>query len=600
MSARFASWFVLMAVLPATLVPALEVEKVDSEKYFHERAGVIVKDFLDWRPGNAAALGLHEYDGKAVIPTAEAVAAELKRLKRAHAEIASLETALVKTKATGPALLEARVLRAALAGEIFSIDEMHAYTRNPMTYAAGFDVSIYFKRDFAPLEQRLESATRILGKAGELYAAARINLDEVLPRSYVETAILIARGTAEFVSRDLLETVRTQVDGAKAPEARLTEKAAALEVAALRVRDDAKDFADWLERERLPKADASFALGKEKFRRFLASTELVDLDPEKILAIGQAELKREQARFAAAARVIDPIKPAIEVFKQVQRDHPTAEKLIPEIAARLESARAYVVAHDLVTIPSEVRARVEETPRFLRASTFASMDSPGAFEERAKDAYYYVTPVEPTWSKEQAEEWLTAFNYATADSVNVHEAYPGHYVQFLHVTASEASRIGKIFTSYGFVEGWAHYAEQMMVEEGFGAVDGDKVAAAKTKLGQSDEALLRICRLCTAVMLHCQGASVEDAAKFFRENCYYEAKPSMQEAVRGTFDPGFLNYTLGKLQILKLRDDWRKQEGAKFTLKRFHDELLRHGSPQVRLLRGVMLRDAKSHDQILK
>ena len=284
----------------------------------------------------------------------------------------------------------------------------------------------------------------------------------------------------------------------------------------------------------------------------------------------------------------------------VQKDHPTAEDLLPNAARGLEEIRDFLKAKDLITLPSEVRAQVRETLPFARATSFASMDTPGPFETKATEAYYYITPVEKDWTPKQAEEWLTAFNFPTTAVVSIHEAYPGHYVQFLHLNASKASRVGKIFSSYAFVEGWAHYTEQMMIEEGFGTQGGDKVRAAKIRLAQSDEALLRVCRLCSSIMLHCQGKSVDEAAKFIEDNCHYEPKPARSEAVRGTFDPGYLNYTLGKLQILKLRADWKRQEGDKFTLKRFHDELLRHGSPPIRLLRAVMLRDPAEHGKVLE
>ena len=223
------------------------------------------------------------------------------------------------------------------------------------------------------------------------------------------------------------------------------------------------------------------------------------------------------------------------------------------------------------------------------------MDTPGPFERKATEAYYYVTPVEKDWPASQKEEWLTAFNYYTTDVVSIHEAYPGHYVQFLALNASPATRLEKIFTSYAFVEGWAHYTEQMMIEEGFGA-DGaasqaDPLRAAKYRLAQSDEALLRLCRLCVSIQTHCQGMTVEDATRFFEQNCYYEHKPARQEAIRGTFDPGYLYYTLGKLQILRLRRDYQRQQGSAFSLQKFHDELLRHGAPPLRLLRELMLTD---------
>jgi uncharacterized protein (DUF885 family) len=334
---------------------------------------------------------------------------------------------------------------------------------------------------------------------------------------------------------------------------------------------------------------------------------MVTATPEQILTIGMKELQQKQAVFAKAAGEIDSSRKPIEVFQAIQKDHPTEKALITDTAKDLETIRQFLVDHKIISIPSSVRAQVAETPQFLRATSFASMDTPGPFETKATEAYYYVTPVEPDWPPQQKEEWLTAFNYYTTDVVSVHEAYPGHYVQFLHLNASPATRLEKIFNSYAFVEGWAHYSEQMMVDEGFGRLapvprpdgqDGGK-QAARYVLAQTDEALLRVCRLCVSVKMHCQGMTVDEASKFFQDNCYYEAKPSRQEAIRGAFDPEFLYYTLGKLEIFKLRDDYRKQEGANFSLQKFHDELLRHGAPPLRLLREIMLNDNRVWDRIL-
>ena len=169
------------------------------------------------------------------------------------------------------------------------------------------------------------------------------------------------------------------------------------------------------------------------------------------------------------ARQIDPSRKPIEVFQAIQKDHPTEQSLIPDTARDLDMIRQFVIDRQIITLPSPVRARVTKTPQYMRATSFASMDTPGPFETKATEAYYYVTPVEPDWPPPQKEEWLTAFNYYTTDIVSIHEAYPGHYVQFLCLKASPATKLEKIFTSYAFIEGWAHYAEQMMVDEGFGA-----------------------------------------------------------------------------------------------------------------------------------
>ncbi len=328
--------------------------------------------------------------------------------------------------------------------------------------------------------------------------------------------------------------------------------------------------------------------------------ERIDLDPKQILEIGLRELAAEEARFVAAAKIIDPNLPAIEVFRAVQRDHPTETSLLPDTRKNLEAIREFVVAKELVTIPSEVRARVEATLPPFRATSFASMETPGPFETRATEAYYYVTPTEPEWTPDQKDEWLTAFNYYTTDVVSIHEAYPGHYVQFLALNASKASDVAKIVTSYAFVEGWAHYTEQMVLDAGFAGPGAyDPIRAAKYRLAQSDEALLRLCRLCVSIQLHCLGASVNDATQFFKQHCHYAEKPARQEAVRGTYDPGYCFYTLGKLQLLKLRRDVQAQEGSRFSERQFHDAVLAFGAPPVRLIRERLLKDPTSWDKIL-
>jgi uncharacterized protein (DUF885 family) len=324
-----------------------------------------------------------------------------------------------------------------------------------------------------------------------------------------------------------------------------------------------------------------------------------------LLELGLKELKHKQQDFAEAAKEIDPTKPPVEVFQAIQKDHPSEQNLIPDTARDLEMIRQFIVDHKIITIPSPVRAKVTETPQYLRATSFASMDTPGPFETKATDAYYYVTPPEADWSPQQKEEWLSAFNYYTTDIVSIHEAYPGHYVQFLCLNASPATRLEKIFGGYAFTEGWAHYAEQMMVDEGFGRSSStspsheDQIKSAKFRLAQTDEALLRCCRFCVSIQMHCQGMTVDQATKFFQDNCYYEQKPARQEAIRGSFDPEYLYYTLGKLEFFKLRADYQKQEGSSFRLQTFHDELLRHGAPPIRLLREVLLKDRALWDQVL-
>ena len=476
------------------------------------------------------------------------------------------------------------------------MQDISVFERNPMVYARAADVNIYVQRNFAPLEDRVRSLIAIESQVPNILIAARTNLKEVLPKPYVELAIQIAKGSSDFLKKDLPAAVA----GLKDEQLR-----GAFQVSNRKAANALSEYAAWLEREKLPKASLDFALGEEKFRRLLAETELVDLPPQKILEIGLEQLKSEQEAFTKAAKIIDPDKSPIEVFRQIQSEHPKPENLIPDVAKDLDKIRKYVSSHNLVTIPSDVRAKVKETPQYRRATSFASMDTPGPFEKRATDPYYYVTPTENDWPEKQKEEWLTAFNYYTSDIVSIHEAYPGHYVQFLRLNASSATKVEKIFGSYAFTEGWAHYCEKMMIDEGYGSTTGgtpseeDAKRAAKYRMAQADEALLRLCRLCVSIKMHTQKMSIDEATKFFQENCYYEEKPARSEAMRATFDPLYLNYTLGKLQILKLRDDYKAQQGDDFSLQKFHNELLNHGMPPIRLLREIMLKDQSKWDEVL-
>ena len=559
---------------------------------FSRLADRYIADYLGWRPQTGTALGFHEYDGKVTDYSQASLAAELARLKSSEQRLAELNTNQLSTQT----LHDYRILRSAIQREIFGFEQMQTYSQNPMAYAGALDVSIYIKRNFAPLEDRVRSITAILEQAPQIVSAARANLAESLPRPQVETAIEEAEGTADFLGKDLVAALKDLND---------EKLMAAFNAANRQAISEMRGYAAYLKEQKLPNANDHYALGREKYVQMLRYGEMVTASPEQLLAIGMRELQRKQEVFAKTARQIDPTRKPIEVFQAIQKDHPTEQSLIPDTARDLDTIRRFVVDRQIITIPSPVRAKVAETPQFMRATSFASMDTPGPFETKATEAYYYVTPVEPDWTPQQKEEWLTAFNYYTTDIVSTHEVYPGHYVQFLCLSASPATKLEKIFTSYAFIEGWAHYAEQMMVDEGFGASASpnptreEQIKAAKYLLAQTDEALLRICRLCVSIRMHCQGMTVEEATKFFQDNCYYEQKTARQEAIRGAYDPEFLYYTLGKLEFFKLREDYRKQEGAKFTLQRFHNEALCHGAPPLRLLREMMLKDRRLWYQVL-
>lgn len=555
----------------------------DPDSDFEALMNNFIEEYFDLNPQSAVYLGFHQYDGKTGDYSLESINSQIKWAEDYRKKLSEIETAALNKNN----YVSYEILLSEIQKTLFSLKDRNDYQTNPMRYAGVIDVNIYISRDFAPIEDRVRSIIAIEKNAPEIFAAARTNLLESLPKPFIEIAIQEAKGGAEFLGKDLVEALKEVKNETLMKEFYTVNNAAIKEL---------NNYADYLEKEKLPKANNNYSIGKDLYVKMLEQ-EMISMSPEEILKYGISRLKLEQKLFEETAKIIDPDKKAIDVFREIQKDHPTAESLIPDTKKNTEAIRQFLIDKNIITIPSEVRVLVKETPQYARATSFASMDTPGPFE-KSLQAYYYVTPVESKWSETQKEEWLTAFNYYTTDVVTIHEAYPGHYVQFLHLTASDVSKLQKILGSYPFSEGWAHYSEQMLIEEGFG-MDKDTVTAAKYKLAQLDESLLRYCRLCVSIMMHTQGMTVEEGTKFFTDNCYYEEKPAHSEAMRGTYDPGYLYYTLGKLMLLKLREDYKIQEGENFSLKKFHDEILNYGSPPIPLLREIILKDKNSRKEIL-
>ena len=448
------SQLALPALLAVDLLQPRLAHCQDSDAAFTKLAEDYLQGYLAWRPQTGTTLGFHQYDGKITDFSQPSLDAELARLQSFDRRLAELDTKKLSTEA----FYDYRILRGAIKREIFSFDQLQIYSQNPMTYAGVIDVNIYVKRNFAPLEERVRSITAILGQVPRIFAAARTNLAESLPKPQIEIALDQAGGAVDFLSKDLVDALKQVKD----------EKVMAdFNAANTRAIEELRGYATYLKEQKQPKANDRYALGREKYSKLLEYGEMVTLSPDELLEIALRELHRKQEVFAEAAHEIDPDKKAVEVFQAIQKDHPTEQSLIPDTTRDLEMIRQFLIDHKIISLPSPVRAQVTETPQYLRATSFASMDTPGPFETKATEAYYYVTPPEPNWSARQKEEWLSAFNYYTTDIVSIHEAYPGHYVQFLHLNASQATKLEKVFGSYAFIEGWAHYGEQIMVDEGF-------------------------------------------------------------------------------------------------------------------------------------
>ena len=552
---------------------------------FEKLSKEFIDGYLAWRPQSGVSLGYHQYDGKIADYSKASIDAEIVRLKDFDTKFSEIDSASLSAKK----YYDWKMLHSNIKRELLNFENFEVYIKNPMTYAGAIDVSIYIKRNFAPLEQQIKSIIAIENQAPNLYEDAKANLQDSLALPHIQLAIEIAKGSASFLGNDLLLALK---------DVKNDSLMKAFNVANKKAIDAINGYVSFLEKEKLPKANNDYAIGKENYQKMLLYGEGITMSAEEILAIGLKELQKEQASFNAAAKIINPNKKPIDVYNDMQKEHPTAAGLIPDSKKNLEAIRQFLIDNKIVTMPSEVRVKLEETPAFARATSTASMDTPGPFETKATEAYYYITPVDAKWTPKQAEDWLAQFNFYTTDVVSVHEAYPGHYTQFLHLNASDASKIQKIFGSYAFIEGWAHYTEVMMLDAGFGN-SGDPIKAAKYRMAQSGEALLRLCRLCVSIKTHCYGMNVEDATKFFMSNWYQGEKSSSQEALRGTYDPGYLFYTLGKLQILKLQEDYKKQEGDNYSLQKFNDAMLDNGMPPIQIMRELLLKDKTIWNDIL-
>lgn len=552
---------------------------------FEKISEEFIDGYLAWRPQSGVSLGYHQYDGKITDYSKASINSEIARLKDYEKKLSEIDSASLSTKK----YYDWKILHSNIKRELFNFENLEVYTKNPMTYAGAIDVSIYIKRNFAPLEQQIKSIIAIENQAPKLFEDAKANLQDSLALPHIQLAIEIAKGSASFLGKDLLVALK-DVKNDSLMKAFNSANNKAIEAI--------NGYAAFLEKEKLSIAHNKYAIGKENYQKMLLYGEGITMSADEILAIGLKELQKEQASFNAAAKIINPNKKPIDVYNDMQKEHPTAASLIPDSKKNLEAIRQFLIDNKIVTMPSEVRVKLEETPAFARETSTASMDTPGPFETKATEAYYYITPVDSKWTPKQAEDWLSQFNFYTTDVVSVHEAYPGHYTQFLHLNASDASKIQKIFGSYAFIEGWAHYTELMMLDAGFGN-SGDPIKAAKYRMAQSGEALLRLCRLCVSIKTHCYGMNVQDATTFFMSNWYQGEKSSSQEALRGTYDPGYLFYTLGKLQILKLQKDYKKQEGNNYNLQKFNDAMIDNGMPPIQLMRELLLKDKKAWNEIL-
>lgn len=515
-------------------------------------------------PAYAVFQGRHEYDGRLPDWSAEGLARQIAFLHAAIARARAFDAADLQPDER----FERDYLVTVARGRLFWLEDADQPHRNPAWYVAGgLDPNVYVMRAYADPVTRMKALTALLRRIPEAAANIRANLTTPMALAHVDYSVTAFRGFAAYYMDDSVKAFAGVDDDDLQRD---------LADAAMTASEAMRDLAEWIEAQR-PQATRSFALGPALFSRMLLETEAVDTPLVALEAAGRADLARNQAALDQACLRFAPGMTVGGCLARANADKPV-EGPVAEARRQIPMLRAFVVSHDLLTIPGTEEAVVEESPPYSRQN-LAYIDPPGPFETGVPSVYY-ISPPDPRWSRAVRD----AFVPGKADLLftSIHEAMPGHFLQFLHANRSR-SLIGRVFVGYAFAEGWAHYSEEMMWEAGLKAGD------VETHIGQLSNALLRNCRFLAAIGLHARQMTQAEAFRLFVEQCHQDEGNARQQALRGTYDPAYLNYTLGKLLIRRLRTDWTATRGGRRAWKAFHDRLLSYGGPPIPLMRQAMM-----------
>jgi hypothetical protein len=523
-----------------------------------------IEDWFKLDPANAVYQGRHDFDGG----LGDWSAAGLKR------QADFLRNAIVKAEGFDPGKLsrpdafERDYLVQVAKGKLFWLEDADQPHHNPAWYiGAGLDPNVYIARNYADAPTRMKAIIKFFKAVPAAAANIRANLKTPMPLSFIDNGTAAFKGFADYYTGDAKKAFASVKDPALQKE---FDEAAGPAAKAMR------DLAAWMESQR-GTATQGFALGADKFSRMVKETEGVDVPLDTLEAAGEADLARNQAALKLACAQFAPGATIPACMAKMNANKPEGGP-VAEARRQIPELKAFVIAKDIVSIPDAEQALVEESPPYNRQNS-AYIDPPGPFE-KGVPSVYYISPPDPAWSKAVQDSFVPGKMDLLFTSV--HEVMPGHFLQFRHANHSP-SLFGRLFVGYAYAEGWAHYAEEMMWDAGLN--NGDP----ETHVGQLSNALLRNCRYLSAIGLHARGMSQEQSYRMFRDECYQDEGNAKQQAARGTYDPAYLNYTLGKLLIRKLRDDWTATRGGRKAWKAFHDQFLSYGGPPIPLVRKAMM-----------
>ncbi len=515
-------------------------------------------------PANAVYQGRHDFDGQ----LADWSAAGLKR--RGDFLRAAIVRAKAMTGLAGQDAFERDYLVMVAQKELFWLEDADQPHRNPAWYVGGgLDPNVYIARNYADKATRMKAMIKFFGNIPAAATNIRANLKTPMPLSFIDFGKAAFAGFADYYGGDAKVAFADVKNPALHAQFDTASKAAS---AAMR------DLATWIEAQR-GTATQDFALGADRFQRMVTMTEGVDASLDTLEAAGRADRKRNQDALKTACGEFAPGKSIPDCVAKMASDKP-ADGPVAEARRQIPVLRKFVTDHDIVTIPDQEQALVEESPPYNRQNS-AYIDPPGPFE-KGVPSIYYISPPDPAWDKATQEAFVPGKDDLLFTTV--HEVMPGHFLQFRHANRSP-SLFGRLFVGYAYAEGWAHYAEEMMWEAGLG--DG----SPEVHIGQLSNALLRDCRYLSAIGMHARGMTQEQSRKMFVDQCYQDEGNARQQSARGTYDPAYLNYTMGKLMIRRLRADWTAPRGGRKAWKAFHDQFLSYGGPPIPLVRQAMMKE---------
>ena len=521
----------------------------------------LIEEYLRAEPTFAVSQGRHEYDGELPDWTAEGIAGEVKRLHAAR------ERAAAVSGLSGAEAFERDYLISEFDDDLFWLEEVQQPFYNPAFYIGKLDPSPYLTRNYAPIEQRLRAYIKYARAIPRAAGQIRANLRTPMARPLAERGVSGFGGYADFYKTDVAKAFAAVTDAALQKDLADANAAASQSMT---------DLAAWLKAQ-MNTATASFALGPERFANMLRATERVTTPLAELEAVAKADLARNQQALREACGTYAPGASIPACIAKMAGNKPHGGP-VEGARAQLDTLKKFVGDQGFATIPGPEQALVDLSPPYNRAN-FAYIDIPGPYEKNLPSTYY-IAPPDPSWTPAEQRDYLPG--QAVLLFTSVHEVWPGHFLHYLHANRSQ-SMVSKLFVGYAFSEGWAHYAEETMWDMGFG--NGDP----ETHIGQLSEALLRNCRFVSAIGLHTKGMTVEESERLFRQECAQDAGNARQQARRGTYDPAYLNYTIGKLMIRKLREDWTASRGGRKAWKEFHDAFLKYGGPPIPMVREQML-----------